>query len=105
VPSRIQRRHGAHLAAAVRVARALARHVRAAVSVARTPFALGNAQSARREPLHELANRHGLGAGRDEIVVPVRRHVVVVEIEAAAGDSHQAREGVQFVEGVVAHEM
>ena len=59
------------------------------------------AQARGREAVHELAGGDGGGAGGDHVVVPIRRHVVVVAVEAPGGDADRRGEGVQLVVGAV----
>ena len=46
-----------------------------------------------------------LGAELDRELAQVRRQVVVIALEAMAGDADLRREGVELVEAVVGHEM
>ena len=55
------------------------------------------AAARRDQPHHQLARGDLLGAEGDDRVVPLRRHVVVVAVEAALGDAELAGEGVQLV--------
>src|SRR5690606_18564837 len=68
-------------------------------------LALTDAQAARRESRDQFSVAHGHGACGDEGVPTLLGHVVVVAIEAALRQTLGARERVQLVERLVAHEV
>ena len=57
------------------------------------------------EPHDQLAGGHLLDTESDDGVVPLRRDVVMVPVEAAFGDAEIAGEGVQLVVRRVAGEV
>ncbi len=73
-----------------------------ALSGSRRIARLAAPQPRRHQPADQLARGHRLDAAGDDLVVPLRRHVVVVAVEAALGDAELAGEGVQLVERRVA---
>ena len=69
------------------------------------PVAAPHPQARGDEPAHQLVAAHVLSSRRDESRVGLVGHVVVVEIEAAAGDAVRRGEGVQLLEVGVADQV
>jgi hypothetical protein len=68
-------------------------------------FPLGDPQPAVAQPFDELPDAHWFGPGSHQLVVPVLRHVVVIEVETPPGDTHSARKIVQLIERAVTHQV
>ena len=68
-------------------------------------FPLGDAQPTVAQPFDELPDAHWFGARSHQLVVPVLRHVVVIDVETPPGDAHSAGKIVQLIERAVTHQV
>ena len=68
-------------------------------------FPLRDPQPAIQQSFDELADAHWFCARSHELVVPVLRYVVVIEVETPPRNTHSARKFVQLIERAVAHQV
>lgn len=68
-------------------------------------FPLRDPQPAVAQPFDELPDAHWFCARSHQLVVPVLRYVVVIEVETPPRNTHSARKFVQLIERAVAHQV